>query len=114
MDYKKDGYVDVASVYQLVVAGVLLGALMLVLIFVPVLGGAVYEQTEAQITAISDANVEASVKATALSGFSTLETFSDYTGLFVLGIIIVALLSLIIGGLIGRTGMGGAGAGGVL
>jgi len=34
--------------------------------------------------------------------------------LFVLGIIIVALLSLIIGGLIGRTGMGGAGAGGVL
>lgn len=109
MDYKKDGMVDVASVYQLVVAGVLLGALMLVLIFVPVLGGAVFEQTEDQISAITDANVQASVKATALSGFGTLETFADYTGLFVLGIIIVALLSLIIGGLIGRTGMGQTG-----
>lgn len=104
MDYKKDGMIDVASVYQLVVAGVLLGALMLVLIFVPVLGGAVYEQTEAQIDSITDANVKSSVQATALSGFATLETFSDYTGLFVLGIIIVALLSLIIGGLIGRSG----------
>ena len=109
MDYKKDGMVDVGSVYQLVVAGVLLGALMLVLIFVPVLGGAVYEETEAQIDAISDANVQASVENTALEGFSTLETFSSYTGLFVLGIIIVALLSLIIGGLIGRTSFGGEG-----
>ncbi len=112
MDYKKDGMIDVASVYQLVVAGVLLGALMLVLIFVPVLGGAVYEQTESQIDSITDANVKASVQATALSGFATLETFSDYTGLFVLGIIIVALLSLIIGGLIGRAG--GMSQGGVL
>ncbi len=109
MDYKKDGMVDVASVYQLVVAGVLLGALMLVLIFVPVLGGAVYQETEAQINAISDANVQASVQATALEGFATLETFSSYTGLFVLGIIIVALLGLIIGGLIGNTSFGGNG-----
>jgi hypothetical protein len=109
MDYKKDGAIDIASVYQLVVAGTLLGALMLVLIFVPVLGGAVYQETESQIDAITDANVKASVKATALEGFATLETFSSYTGLFVLGIIIVALLSLIIGGLVGRSYNGGAG-----
>jgi len=109
MDYKKDGMLDVASVYQLVVAGTLLGALMLVLIFVPVLGGAVYQETESQIDAITDANVKASVQATALEGFATLETFSSYTGLFVLGIIIVALLSLIIGGLVGNQygGQGG-------
>ena len=110
MDYKKDGMIDVASVYQLVVAGVLLGALMLVLIFVPVLGGAVYEQTETQITSITDANVKASVQATALSGFATLK-HSQTTRSLCLGIIIVALLSLIIG-LIGRAG--GMSQGGVL
>lgn len=84
------------------------GVSVLILIFVGVLGGQTYELTEDQIDAITNTTIQDHVKASIVSGFSTLETTSDYLPIVVLAVIIAIVLALVLG----FTALGGGRGGG--
>lgn len=94
--YKKSGYMGgaVGAVIQLI-AGV--GVAVLVLIFVGTLGGQTFQLTEADIDAISNETVKASVKNGIISGFSALEQTGDYLPIIVLAVVIALVLYLVLG-----------------
>lgn len=105
MEYKNDGFVggEVSQVITLIIG---VGIASLVLIFVSTLGGSTYNLVEDDIDAITDANVQASVKASSLSGFDAMETVGNYLPLIVLAIVIFIVLGLVMG--LGRGSTGGA------
>lgn len=110
-EYHKSGQV-VESVNGIIflIVGVGIGTLML--IFVGVLGGQVYSETEADITAISNATIETSVRNSIASGFEALETTGGYMPLLVLAVIITIVMSLVLG--MGSFGGGRSAYGGAL
>ena len=105
MEYKEDGFVggEVSQVITLIIG---VGIAALVLIFVSTLGGSTYNLVEDDITAIDNNVVQASVKASSLSGFDALETVGNYLPLIVLAIVIFIVLGLVMG--LGRGTTGGA------
>lgn len=74
-----------------------IGVAVLVLIFVGVLGGQTYELVEADITAITNETVEASVRNAIVSGFSSLEQTGEYMPIIVLAVVISLILGLVLG-----------------
>lgn len=103
MTYEVEGFIDTGAVQGLLVMAVVLGAVALVMVLVPILAGQAYEQGEASIDSISDENVKAKVKSTALSGFDALDSFGGYLPLFVLAIIMISIIGLVISGFLGRS-----------
>lgn len=96
MEYQEEGMVggQVSEIITLIVG---VGIAALILVFVSTLGGSTFNLVEDDIAAISDANVQASVKASATSGFSAMETVGQYLPLIVLAIVIFIILGLIMG-----------------
>ena len=85
---------QVSEIITLIVG---VGIAALVLVFVSTLGGSTFNLVEDDITDITDANVEASVRASATAGFEAMETVGDYLPLIVLAIVIFIILGLIMG-----------------
>ena len=85
------------------------GVAVLVLIFVGSLGGQTYQLVEDDLTAITNATVEQSVKNSIISGFEALEQTGSYLPIIVLAFIIALVLALVLGmtGGFGRTGNSG-------
>jgi len=94
MKYRKDGYVQetVAAIIFLIMG---VGMATLVLIFVSVLGGSVYQQTQGQINAISDTAIKGNVTAAIESSFTALNTVGGYLPIVVLAVIIFLVLGLV-------------------
>ena len=100
MEFEKKGQVgnQVGMIIQLIVG---VGVAALVLIFVGTMGGQTYNLVEADIDAISDENIQASIKSGITSGFEALETSGDYLPLIVLAVVISIVLALVLN--MGRT-----------
>lgn len=110
--YELDGVVQ-ENVGAIIVLIVGVGVSVLVLIFVGVLGGQTYQLTQDKIDAISDANIQADVEDSIRSGFEALKTTGDYLPIIVLAVIIFIVLGLVVG-LTGMGNRGGYSSGGVL
>jgi hypothetical protein len=103
--YESDGYVteNVGAIVFLIVG---VGIATLVLIFVGVLGGQVYQQVEADIDAITNDTIKNHIKDSIIAGFKALDTTGTYLPIVVLAVIIFVVLSIVMGlGAFG--GMGG-------
>jgi hypothetical protein len=110
--YESEGYVteNIGAIVFMIVG---VGIATLVLIFVGVLGGQVYQQVEADIDAISNSTIQGYVKNAIISGFRALNTTGSYLPIVVLAVIIFVVLSIVMGlGAFG--GMGGNRYGGAL
>jgi len=96
MKYAKKGYVadNVGAVITLIIG---VGVASLVIIFVGTLGGQTVNLVQADITAITDQNIEDSVNNAIESGFDALETTADYLPIIVLAVIIFIVLGLVVG-----------------
>lgn len=79
-----------------------------VLIMFAVVAGRAYSTQESSINAISDSNVKAEVKETAINGFAAM---SDLTGLLTIFGLLVVLL-ILIGGIYSIMSISGGGGGG--
>lgn len=115
--YKKKGYIaeNINGIITLIVG---VGVASLVLIFVGVLGGSVYNKVEPQILdynhevnatifqinaqGIHNQNVAVSVRNAINSSFDAIETTGNYLPIVVLAVIISIVLTLVVG-------MGGGG-----
>lgn len=69
-----------------------IGIMAAVLVFMSVLAGQVYNQTEQDINDIANTTVRADVQSAAQSGFEALETFGNYTPIIVLALVISVVL----------------------
>jgi hypothetical protein len=109
--YESEGYAEpnVTVIIGLIVG---VGVATLVLIFVGVLGGQVYNQAETDIDNISDATIKASIKGGITSGFEALETSGDYLPTVVLAVIIFVVLGLVTALQFANAPMGGGRYGG--
>lgn len=94
--YESEGYVteNVGAIVFLIVG---VGIATLVLIFVGVLGGQVYQQVEPDIDAITNTTIKESIKTSVISGFEALETTGSYLPIVVLAVIIFIVLSIVMG-----------------
>lgn len=111
-EYEAEGYVteNVGAIVFLIVG---VGIATLVLIFVGVLGGQVYQQVEADIDAITNTTIKNYIKDSIISGFKALDTTGSYLPIVVLAVIIFVVLSIVMGlGAFG--GYGGQRYGGAL
>jgi hypothetical protein len=109
--YESDGYVseNVGAIIFLIVG---VGIATLVLIFVGVLGGQVFQQTEGDLDAISNSTIKNYVKNAILKGFQALNTTGSYLPIVVLAVIIFVVLSIVMG--LGAFGSPGRSYGGAL
>lgn len=94
--YVKEGQMG-GAVGNIIVLITGVGVSVLVLIFVGVLGGQTYQQVEADIDAISNGTIKASVKNGVISGFEALEDTGSYLPIIVLAVIITVVLALVLG-----------------
>ena len=96
MKFNKKGNVAVAvgGVISLIVG---LGVATLVQIFVGVLGGKVYQQTEADINLISNSTVRDSIKNGIVSSFQANEQTGDMLPIVALSFMIILVLGLLVG-----------------
>jgi len=99
--YELDGIIDTGAAVSLLVLGIVLVVLAVVMTIGPVIAGSIFKETESDINAITDTTVKASVNNSVYSGFEGLETFGGYIGLFVLGLIGIALITLMVRGFMG-------------
>lgn len=104
--YRKKGAVQaqIAGIIMLIVG---VGVSALVLIFVGTLGGQTYNLVEDDIDAISNDSVKNYTKDGIISAFEALQTTGSYLPIIVLAVVIFLVLGLILG----MTGMGGGGGG---
>jgi len=96
MKYTKHGYVqESVSAIIFLIMGV--GMATLVLIFVSVLGGQVYQQTQTNLLSInaSNQNIYNNVTAAIRSSFTALNTTGGYLPIVVLAVIIFIVLGLV-------------------
>lgn len=103
--YKKKG--QVASAVQAIITLILgTGVATLLIIFVGVLGGQVYNQTEDDILELNttDPVAYASVQASITSGFEALELTGGYLPIVILAVIIFVVLGLVL--MMGRPATG--------
>jgi flagellar biosynthesis protein FlhB len=106
--YEEEGQAQVGGLVGMVV---LVGVAILVLIFVGALGGQTYNLVEADLNAINDSDIQASVKGGIVSSFKALETTGDYMPIVVVALIIGIVLSVVLGFTAFSSGrMGGGGA----
>ncbi len=114
LEYETEGQVT-ANIGAMVFLIVGVGIATLVLIFVGVLGGQVYQQVESDIDAITNTTIKNHVKNSIIAGFEALETTGNYLPIIVLAVIIFIVLSIVMGlGAFGGMGAGGATYGGAL
>ena len=96
MKYTKKGYVQesVAAIIFLIVG---VGICALVLIFVGVLGGQTYQQSQSQLLAINSSNpaIYGNVTQAIKQSFVALNTTGSYLPIIVLAVIIFIVLGLI-------------------
>jgi hypothetical protein len=94
--YNREGYLgsQAGDVVSLIIV---VGIAALVLVFVSVLGGAAYQQTETTIDTISDSNVKADVTAAAQSGFEAMKVTGEWLPIIVMAIVISIVLGLVVG-----------------
>lgn len=94
--YVKEGQMSgtIGGVIALIVG---VGIAVLVLVFVGVLAGQTWEQTEADIDAISNTTVSGHIKEAAINGFDALEQTGAYLPLIVLALVIGVVLSVVLG-----------------
>ena len=106
MDYEKNETVYESEGYVERNTGVMVGLIVgvsvatLVLIFMGVLGGQVYQQTESDINAINDTTIKQYVKDSITSGFKAQKLTGNYLPIIVLAVVIFVVLGLV-------TGLGG-------
>lgn len=107
--YKKKGQVQgaVGAIITLIVG---IGVSALVLIFVGVLAGQTYQQSEAKIEAISNATIESYVRNSVTSGFDALQQTGSYLPIIALAVVIFLVLALVLG----FTNVGGGSRGSAL
>lgn len=107
LEYESEGYVteNVGAIVFLIVG---VGIATLVLIFVGVLGGQVYQQVETDINAINNSTIQTYIRDAIISGFRALYTTGNYLPIVVLAVIIFVVLSIVMG--LGAFGGMGAGA----
>lgn len=105
---KLDAFVDARVLEGLLGAAIVLIVISAVMVVGPVVTGSIYEATESDINAISDATVKASVKASAQSGFEGMETLGDYLPLIVLAIVAGGVIGIIVYAFAGNRYAGGA------
>jgi ABC-type multidrug transport system fused ATPase/permease subunit len=106
LKYESEGYVteNVGAIVFMIVG---VGIAVLVLIFVGVLSGQVYQQVETEIDAINNTTISGHIKESIISGFEALETTGNYLPIVVLAVIIFVVLSIVMG--LGSFGTGFSG-----
>ena len=94
--YRKQGFVQaqIASIIMLIVG---VGVAALVLIFVGTLGGSTYTLVESDINAISNDSIKNYTKDGIISAFKALKTTGSYLPIIVLAVVIFIVLGLILG-----------------
>jgi len=105
--YRKEGFVQ-AQVGAIIMLIVGVGVAALVLIFVGTLGGTTYTLVETDIDAISNGTIKNYTKDGIISAFKALKTTGSYLPIIVLAVVIFIVLGLILG----MTGMSFGGGGG--
>jgi len=93
--FEKDGVVE-ENVNALTTLIMGVGVATMVLIFVGVLGGQVYSQTQADIDNISDNVTKGYITDAIQSGFKALKTTGNYMPIVVLAVIIFVVLGLVL------------------
>jgi len=109
MKYKKEGYVqETVGAIIFLIMGV--GMATLVLIFVSVLGGSVYQQSQTQLLAINATSpgIYNNITGAIRSSFTALNTVGGYMPIVVLAVIIFLVLGLVMSL---TPGFGGGGMG---
>jgi len=102
--YEKKGAMGAGD---LTAIGLGVGVTIVVIVFMGLFAGSIYQSLEADITAITNTTIQTSVTDSSESAFSALEKFSDLLPIVVLAIMFAVALGVIVGSLyIGR--MGGA------
>lgn len=108
--YEKEGVFN--QVQGMTTLFVSLGIIGIVIIFLGSFGGQVYNQSAADIEAITDANIKQNVKDSIASGFEAQSTAAGYLPLFVGALIFIVVLGLFVG--LQQSQGGGYGGGGAL
>ena len=108
-EYEAEGFVK-DSVGAMIQLGVGVGVIVLIFILVGVLGGQAYNTTQADINAISDATIKASVQNSIINSFEALEDTSGYLPIMVLAVVFVLILALVMSLQNAGSGYGGMGA----
>jgi len=100
------GYTETSGAVISLIVGV--GIAILVLVFVAVLGGQVYQTAEPQLQAINNTEIKATLTGAVTSGFKALGLVGNYMPLIVLASV-VAIVLLVIFGVFRPYGAGGYG-----
>ena len=108
--YEKKGAVAGLTVGEMITLITGIGVIVLVFIFVGVLGGSAYQNTESDISSISNATIKGYVQDSIASAFKGLKTTGNYIPIMALAVIITLILGLVLG-TVGMTGLGVAGQG---
>lgn len=110
--YRKSGMIQ-AQVGAIIMLIVGVGVAALVLIFVGTLGGSTYNLVEPDIDAITNETIKQYTKDGIISAFKALKTTGSYLPIIVLAVVIFIVLGLILG-MTGMTTGGGGYSGGAL
>lgn len=107
MNYELEGAIEgnVAVIITLIIG---VGIAVLVMIFVGVLGGQVYSQTQNDIDSINNTAIKDDINTAVQKGFEALKQTGTYLPLVVLSVIIFIVLGLVMSlGDFGYRGSGG-------
>jgi len=108
--YEEKGQV-MGSMQNVIALILMFGVGVILYIFTGVIAGQTYQITEADITAIDNGTVEASIKDGIINGFEGYEQLGNYMPLLVLALILGVILSVLLG-VVAFTGIGFGGRGG--
>ena len=95
-EYFKEGQIGgvVGGMITLILG---VGISIMIMVFLGVLSGQVYEQSEASIDAISNTTIKNSIKGAAVNSFDAYEKTGSYMPLIVLALVIGLVLSVVLG-----------------
>lgn len=103
--YEKKGAMAGFTVQEMITLIAGIGVIVLVFIFVGVLGGSAYQNTESDINSISNTTIKTYIQDAIASSFKGLKTTGNYIPIMALAVIISLILSLILGAT-GALGLG--------
>ncbi len=103
--YEKKGAMAGMTVNEMITLIAGIGVIVLIFIFVGVLGGSAYQNTESDINSINNSTIKGYILDAIGSSFKGLKTTGNYIPIIALAVIIALILSLVLG-IAGVTGGG--------
>jgi hypothetical protein len=99
--YNKKGMVNAGDLTGI---GLAVGVTVVVIVFMGLFAGSIYNSLEDDITAISSTTIQGSVQDSSESAFEALEKYSDLLPIVVLALMFAIALGVIVGSLYMRGG----------